>query len=183
MSAIKLSTPSSGSISLSPAVTASNLTITVPAVTGTMLTTASTGTVLQVKNQTYASNVSTGSATYVDSGITSSITPSSSSNQVLIQFHINGITSTTGSAANARFALTDGSNTILQIVFDTWVPVGTGGDVVSISGSFLHSPATTSSTTYKIRYLNSSGAGTQINAYWTGGGVTVSGITLMEISA
>jgi hypothetical protein len=36
MSAIKLSTPSSGSISLSPANTASNLTITVPAVTGTM---------------------------------------------------------------------------------------------------------------------------------------------------
>lgn len=36
MSAIKLATPSSGSISLSPANTASNLTITVPAVTGTM---------------------------------------------------------------------------------------------------------------------------------------------------
>jgi hypothetical protein len=36
MSAIKLSTPSSGSISLSPADTASNLTITVPATTATM---------------------------------------------------------------------------------------------------------------------------------------------------
>jgi len=36
MSAIKLSTPSSGSISLSPADTASNLTNTVAAVTGTM---------------------------------------------------------------------------------------------------------------------------------------------------
>jgi len=42
MSAIKLSTPSSGSISLSPADTASNLTITVPANSGTMITTAST---------------------------------------------------------------------------------------------------------------------------------------------
>jgi hypothetical protein len=37
MSAIKLSTPSSGSISLSPADTASNLTITVPASTGTVM--------------------------------------------------------------------------------------------------------------------------------------------------
>jgi hypothetical protein len=36
MSAIKLSTPSSGSISLSPTNTASNLTITVPATTATM---------------------------------------------------------------------------------------------------------------------------------------------------
>jgi hypothetical protein len=41
MSAIKLATPSSGSISLSPANTASNLTITVPASTSTMLTSTS----------------------------------------------------------------------------------------------------------------------------------------------
>jgi hypothetical protein len=37
MSAIKLSTPSSGSISLTPADTASNLTITVPAATGEVM--------------------------------------------------------------------------------------------------------------------------------------------------
>jgi hypothetical protein len=60
MSAIKLSTPSSGSISLSPADTASNLTITVPAVSGTMATigpafsasdtatTATTGTITKI---------------------------------------------------------------------------------------------------------------------------------------
>jgi hypothetical protein len=44
MSAIKLSTPSSGSISLSPADTASNLTITVPAATTTMVGTDATQT-------------------------------------------------------------------------------------------------------------------------------------------
>jgi hypothetical protein len=44
MSAIKLSTPSSGSISLSPADTASNLTITVPASTTTMVGTNTTQT-------------------------------------------------------------------------------------------------------------------------------------------
>jgi hypothetical protein len=44
MSAIKLATPSSGSISLSPANTASNLTITVPAATTTMVGTDTTQT-------------------------------------------------------------------------------------------------------------------------------------------
>jgi hypothetical protein len=44
MSAIKLSTPSSGSISLSPENTASNLTITVPAATTTMVGTDATQT-------------------------------------------------------------------------------------------------------------------------------------------
>jgi hypothetical protein len=38
MSAIKLSTPSSGSISLSPADTASNLTLTVHAQSGSVVT-------------------------------------------------------------------------------------------------------------------------------------------------
>jgi hypothetical protein len=66
MSAIKLSTPSSGSISLSPANTASNLTITVPAVSGTMLTTASTfagtGPAFSAYNST-AQSVSSGAFT------------------------------------------------------------------------------------------------------------------------
>jgi hypothetical protein len=44
MSAIKLSTPSSGSISLSPADTASNLTLTVPAQDGSLVTADSSGT-------------------------------------------------------------------------------------------------------------------------------------------
>jgi hypothetical protein len=56
MSAIKLSTPSSGSISLSPADTASNLTITVPAVSATMatLTTPSFATTIGVGGATPA---------------------------------------------------------------------------------------------------------------------------------
>jgi len=58
MSAIKLSTPSSGSISLSPANTASNLTITVPAVSATMatLTTPSFATTIGVGGATPATS-------------------------------------------------------------------------------------------------------------------------------
>jgi hypothetical protein len=58
MSAIKLSTPSSGSISLSPANTASNLTITVPAINATMatLTTPSFTTTIGVGGATPAAS-------------------------------------------------------------------------------------------------------------------------------
>jgi hypothetical protein len=58
MSAIKLSTPSSGSISLSPVDTASNLTITVPAVSATMatLTTPSFATTIGVGGATPAAS-------------------------------------------------------------------------------------------------------------------------------
>jgi hypothetical protein len=58
MSSIKLSTPSSGSISLSPADTASNLTITVPAINATMatLTTPSFATTIGVGGATPAAS-------------------------------------------------------------------------------------------------------------------------------
>jgi hypothetical protein len=73
MSAIKLSTPSSGSISLSPADTASNLTITVPAVSATMAT---------LTTPSFATTIGVGGATPAVSGagITFPATQSASSN-------------------------------------------------------------------------------------------------------
>jgi hypothetical protein len=59
MSAIKLSTPSSGSISLSPADTASNLTITVPAVSGTMAIQGPAFSAFRSTVQTISSNTLT----------------------------------------------------------------------------------------------------------------------------
>jgi hypothetical protein len=56
MSAIKLSTPSSGSISLTPADTASNLTITVPAATATMAIDGPAFSAYLASNQTISAN-------------------------------------------------------------------------------------------------------------------------------
>jgi hypothetical protein len=72
MSAIKLATPSSGSISLSPENTASNLTITVPAVTATMAT---------LTTPSFVSTIGVGGATPAASGagITFPATQSASS--------------------------------------------------------------------------------------------------------
>jgi hypothetical protein len=64
MSAIKLSTPSSGSISLSPADTASNLTITVPAVTGTMATVDGSGNMSVTGNLSFNSGYGSDAVAY-----------------------------------------------------------------------------------------------------------------------
>jgi hypothetical protein len=64
MSAIKLSTPSSGSISLSPANTASNLTITVPAVTGTMATVDGSGNASVTGNLSFNSGYGSSAVAY-----------------------------------------------------------------------------------------------------------------------
>lgn len=184
MSAIKLSTPSSGSISLSPANTASNLTITVPAVTGTMLTNKTAGTVLQVVNATYGTSVSRSSNTYGDTGLTASITPSSSTSKILVMVAHNGCRKDTSNTTLA-VQLVRNSTVISGIEGNG----GRTGDTTTnqfggIAITYLDSPSTTSSTTYKTQYLSTNNSGTvYINDNFDPSSPAVSSITLMEIAA
>ena len=98
MSAIKLATPSSGSISLSPANTASNLTITVPAVTGTMATTTT---------PSFTTTIGVGGATPAASGagITFPATQSASSDANTLDDYEEGTwTPIDGSGAGLNFS-------------------------------------------------------------------------------
>ena len=142
---------------------------------------APSGTVIQVVNQTFSTNVSTTGGVQTDSGITATITPKLSTSRIVIAYYVNGITSVNSSTSTTRMYLTDGSNTQLAQVYDQWVTAGTSGPTEGFSGTFSLLPATTAAQTYKIRYANTAVTGVQINSYWNGGGVTSSGITLMEV--
>lgn len=179
MSGIKLATPSSGSISLSPADTASDLTITVPAVTGTMLTTASAGTVLQVVQGTYATSTSSTSASWVTTGLTASITPSSSSSKILA---IATMPARNNSGNNGvQFTIFRGttSGTNLGSASEGFGNFAATGDLYSpITMQYLDSPSTTSSQTYTVAmYVRSGTTGYAQN------GNAPSVLTLMEIAA
>ena len=180
MSAIKLSTPSSGSISLSPANTASNLTITVPAVTGTMLTTASTGTVLQVVQGTFATETSSSTSTFADTGLSASITPTSSSSKILVLINHSVNYKSAASVDNSLSLriLRNSTNIVTCVEYLGYTNTATLG-FYSASYSYLDSPATTSATTYKTQFAstyNTSSVRICANN-------TPATITLMEIAA
>ena len=59
---------------------------TLPAVSGANLTGISAGKVLQVVTGTSSTQTNVTSSTYADTGISASITPSSTSNKVLVMF-------------------------------------------------------------------------------------------------
>ncbi len=106
MSAIKLSTPSSGSISLSPANTASNLTITVPAISATMAT---------LTTPSFATTIGVGGATAAASGagITFPATQSASSDANTLDDYEEGtftpvLTGSGGSAGSYAASQADG---------------------------------------------------------------------------
>jgi hypothetical protein len=179
MSAIKLATPSSGSISLSPANTASNLTITVPAVTGTMLTNKTAGTVLQVVSDVYGAINSTTANTFSDTGLTASITPTSASSKILVLVHQSGLQKTGDTTVGLQLL----RNSTSILLFDRGGDTGTSV-TVNFGGSgccYLDSPATTSSVTYKTQFRSSlSGQTVYVQA---GSTTSISTITLMEIAA
>lgn len=174
MGSLKLTTASSGSVILSPANTASDVTITVPAVTGTMLTNKTAGTVLQVVNTTNTTGYTTSSSSFIATGITASITPSSSTSKILAVFSCATYNGTIN--GDVVLALYRGGSEVGRC--QAWYGVSTAGGAAAMMQVY-DSPATTSSTTYTI-YLRTSGVGT---AYLRPDGASQNVLTLMEIAA
>jgi hypothetical protein len=166
------------------AVGANNTVLTADSSTATGLkwaAAAAGGKVLQVVAGTTSTQVSNSTTTYADTGLTVSITPSSSSSKVLVLVTQNGLQRSSGSSNNAIFLkLLRGATDIAQI-FDTGLYTDTALLLTGFSGSlsYLDSPATTSSTTYKTQFSNrvaSAEVRTQANT-------TLSSIVAIEIGA
>jgi hypothetical protein len=189
---IVLQSSGGGSVTLQEAVTASNLTITVPAVTGTMLTTASTGSVLQVVSVATTSPASTQGETYVDSGLSATITPTSATSKILVLVTQSVYIYRTGlnNQARAGVRLLRNSTAILTPSTDGTGPVNPYLEVGNSNGiyfnymypiTYLDSPATTSATTYKTQGRITVANNNNTIVFQDASGTST--ITLMEIAA
>jgi hypothetical protein len=189
MSSVIISGDTSGAITLSaPAVSGTN-TLTLPAVTGNILTNKSAGTVLQVLSTSKLDAFTTTSTSAIDvTGLSVSITPTSSSSKILILAQVFG----GGAAGTALYVNLVRNSTNLSIStvssasLNSTVGAFVGSSTVYTTSPimFLDSPATTSSTTYKIQIFGSDGSQIAINrrsADAVVGGT--SSITVMEVAA
>jgi len=143
-------------------------------------TVAIPGHVIQVVNGKYNTTVtSTSVGTVFDSGLSASITPSSSSSKILVVVSSNGI-QLVGSSYGQVF-LADGNNTLLTLICSPIGYTNTSDDSVDcVSTSFLDSPNSTSEQTYKVR--GNLRSGSQMTFQTSSSGVSESTITLMEIA-
>ena len=162
---------------------ASGDTITIPS--GATITNSGTATgfgkVLQVVNAAFSGYASSSSSTFADTGLTASITPSSASNKVLVFANINGIYKTTNNTG-ISLKLVRGVTNIHNIEsLGPYTNDTSSSGIGSVCTSYLDSPSTTSSTTYKITFNSFNNLATvSINEYSVGGG-SVSTMTLIEI--
>ena len=185
MASVVLNGSVSGSCTITAPSAAGTTTLTLPTTSGTVLTNGTNtnfpaGSVLQVVSATYSTETSYSTNTLTDTGLTATITPSSSSNKILVLVNQNGI-GKDSSNTYQRIALLRGSTIISYICYQAGQTntsaVNYGS---SASSSYLDSPATTSSVTYKTQ--TSSGANSGVVYCQIGSsGPTVSTITLLEI--
>lgn len=168
---------------IAPSAVTSNRTITLPDATGTILTSATTtgfpaGSVIQVVNASYSTTVTSSSQTHADTGLTASITPTSSSSKILVIVHQNGCAKNNNTFMGIR--LYRGASIIADPVVDLGYTNSTAPNRIgSCSIAYLDSPATTSSTTYKTTF----NADSSVSSTTVQSNSALSTITLMEIAA
>jgi hypothetical protein len=179
--ALNLSGDTSGNLAFQTGAGAN--TITVPNVTGTLLTNKTAGTVLQVVQATLTTEVSSTSSTYADTGLTATITPTSSTSKILVMVNHNACRKSGGGDTTLGFKLLRAGSIIVNIdQYVAWTGTVTSSAVGSSDLIYLDSPATTSATIYKTQLANLNAVGT-VYLNVTNTFAPTSTITLMEIAA
>ena len=137
------------------------------------------GAVLQVVSGTYSTQAANATTTYADTGLSASITPSSTSNKILVLVnHPSNYSSASNSQNALNIRLFRGSTEIAIVAYNTGYTNTTQEAFLSESISYLDSPATTSSVTYKTQFKNNTSA----NEVRVQQGNQTSTIILMEIA-
>ncbi len=138
-----------------------------------------TGMIAQCEQQQYHTFTQiASSSTYTDTGVTDTITPSSSSSKILVMFGLQISTNQTGSQ-NLQARLLRGS-TVIRVVDNIHNSNGTSLEANPYI-AFLDSPSTTSAVTYKVQMHGTSGAIFRINNYNTNANEAYSSMTLLEV--
>jgi hypothetical protein len=152
------------------------------------------GAVLQVVQVAKTDTFSSSSSSYTDiTGLSVSITPTSSSSKILVMYHLmvgpsnNAFPMVRLVRTSTAIAVGDASGSRTQVTSVSYA-VNSSGNIMDMqSMNFLDSPATTSSTTYKLQILSNNGTHfinrsvRDDNADYEPRGI--SSITVMEIAA
>ena len=132
--------------------------------------------VLQVVNAVFSTEVSSSSSTFTDTGLSASITPLFSTSSILVIANIQGAKN---GSTGLDLKLLRGSTSIVQFAKNAGYTGASDYNIIgSVSCGYLDTPATTSSTTYKVQMAsnaNSSLARINDNSQ-------ASTLTLMEIA-
>jgi len=139
------------------------------------------GAVLQVVTGSTSTSVSTNGTTYLDTNLTATITPTSSTSKILVLISQNGITKGPGAnGAGLKLQLLRGSTVLIKIQgYAGYTESSSYNWIGGVSSAYLDSPGTTSATTYKTQFGNEQAVAAFVNV---NNDNSTSTITLLEIA-
>jgi hypothetical protein len=154
--------------------TITNLTV------GTLTTSSILGKVIQTVMSTSTSAGSTTSTSFVDSGVSATITPTSASNKILIMAWTN-LESDSSAGGFAFATLANGSTNLLAANGEGFCHANSAVTAINcpLSLGYLDTPTTTSVVTYKVRVKVDAGTTT---AFWGGDSSHTQVMILEEIA-
>jgi hypothetical protein len=120
---------------------------------------ATAGQVIQVVSATYSTAETTSSSSFVTSNLTVSITPSSSSNKILVL--ANGVAASANNTTHMGLTLYRNSTNLSNDTYMNHFYSNAGSVRGQFAFNYLDSPATTSSTSYTIYYRSDVAGHTQ----------------------
>tara|TARA_R100000951_G_scaffold43329_1_gene36458 strand:+ start:648 stop:1166 length:519 start_codon:yes stop_codon:yes gene_type:complete len=137
-----------------------------------------TGSVLQVVSANQTSETETTSSSYIDTGLSATITPTSTSSKILVLVSQNAVIKSAGNGG-VYGQLLRGSTVLAVLALNVAYTANTDQNRIGSgwTSNYLDSPSTTSATTYKTQFkaFNSISAGVSSSG-------AVSMITLIEIA-
>ena len=142
----------------------------------------SPGSILQVVQATYSTETTTTSASFVDTGLTATITPKFANSKILVLASNNGSSARASGLYAVSYFQTVRNSTVLTLTrFQIGNSLTSGASAIYIgqtTHAIIDSPSTTSATTYKMQMASNDTSiitTSCINNY-------VASITLMEIA-
>lgn len=140
--------------------------------------------VLQVVSTAPFTNATNSTNVAADTGMSLSITPTSATSKVLVLVNHSNVWKSAANAGNAvQITLLRGASAIYFITTAAAYTNSLDQNMITVSGVYLDSPATTSATTYKTQFNNTANTAQVAIGYSIGTGVPQSSMTLLEISA
>ena len=136
------------------------------------------GSVLQVVSTARTATSATTSTSFVSSGLTASITPTSASNKIFVS--ISSVVDSGASLVTAFYTLYRNSTNLGGATEGFGGVSASSGNIrAPLAVNYLDSPSTTSSVSYTLYFRSSNGTQVEVPPYSAG----VQSITLMEIAA
>lgn len=174
MSQVRVSGNASGTgiLTVTSPNTNSNYTLTLPANTGTLLSSATTGTVLQVVEGAQFASVTTTSGSTQFSSTTPSITPSATSSKLLLLWATSVIVDVDNDSqgsnnGSVRFEYQIGGTGGAWSTLAQYAVPGRGGNGTFTNAVFLLAPSTTSTVYFRMGISKQEGArNIVINTEW-----------------